>query len=196
MSSIYKQLVEVANLLDMKGYTSYSNRLDRIIEGKIIFGLNDEIREAVYVGFLRFKSFCNFFNAALEKVHYINKDDRVIAKRLFARALREFQNALGDEYYVPFDQEYLSRYNEKLRNVLKRVDEMSGEEVNQNRVLRDRFLIFGQFELLYRHLKRVVKGIADLGDFENTLDELYNVLQNIVEKNSEEIVNIDLLQFR
>lgn len=196
MISIYEKLIQVADELDLKGYTSYSNKIDNIMENKIVFALNDEIREAAYVGYLKFKSFCNFFNAALDKVNYINSDDKVIVRRLFARALREFKEALGDDYYVPFDSDVVNKYNNKLREVLRKVEEIQEETIDESRVLRDRFLIFGQFELLYRYLKRATKGIKDLEGLDETLDELYNVLQNIIEKNSEEIVNIDLLQYR
>lgn len=197
MSDMYRILVKVADILDAKGYKVFAERTDRILVGSVVFALDDEHRGAIYLGYLKFKSFCNFLNTILDKLCYINHDDAVIVRRLFARALKEFDYALDEKYYVPFNYQGLATYNAKLQAVLLRLENIDEKTEEAQRVLKDRFLIVGEFELLYKHLKRLFRGVYDLEDFaQGTLEELNSVLQNVIEKNSEEIINTDLLQFR
>lgn len=196
MPSIYTELVRLANLLDLKGYKMYADQVDRILEGEIKFALDDSIKEAIYLGFMRLKSFCIFLDTALGKLHYINEDDILILKRLFARALKEYESLLDQKYYVPFDEKAFNDYNDRLRGILQKTDKSNENDDTASKVLNDRFLILGEFDFLYRHLKRILTGVHDFDIFINTLDEMNNVLQNVIEKNSEEIVGVDLIQSR
>lgn len=194
MSTIYGELVSLANLLDLKGYKTYADQIDGILEGEIKFALDDATKSAVYLGFMKLKSFCTFLDTILKRLHYINDNDALILRRLFARGLKEFNELLDQKYYVKFDEEAFEKYTDRLRNILQKTDR--DIEDTSNKVLSDRFLIWGEFELLYKHLKRVLTGIHDFKSFMSTLDEMNNVLQNVIEKNSEEIVGQDLIEFR